>query len=154
MKLFKLLLTYLLGAFMVFGGVNHFLNPAMYLPFIPSFFSKELVNYGTGIVEIIFGMAVFIPAARYWGTLGILVLMLVFLPLHIWDVFRNNPAIGSHQAALIRLPIQFVLIAWAWFIDQKNNDEKTYPLDFNTLCISSYYFFCPTKTQYYLHFGR
>jgi uncharacterized membrane protein len=51
--------------------------------------------------------------------LGILAMMLVFLPLHIWDIFRENPAIGSHKVALIRLPIQFVLIAWAWFISKK-----------------------------------
>jgi len=45
--------------------------------------------------------------------------MLLFLPLHIWDIFREKAAIGSHQVALIRLPIQFVLIAYAWFINKK-----------------------------------
>jgi len=35
------------------------------------------------------------------------------------DVFKENPAIGSHQLALIRLPLQFVLILWAWFIAKK-----------------------------------
>jgi len=104
---------------MVYGGVNHFLNPAMYLPFVPSFLPNELVNYGSGILEIIVGVAVFIPACRSWGTLGILVLMLLFLPLHIMDVFSENPATGSHQAALIRLPVQFVFIVWAWFIHKK-----------------------------------
>ena len=116
MKLLKQILTYLFAAFMIFGGVNHFLKPAMYLPFFADFLPKEFLNYASGLVEIGVGILVFIPNFKKIGTLGILVLMVIFLPLHIWDVFRENPAVGSHQAALIRLPIQFVLIAWAWFI--------------------------------------
>jgi uncharacterized membrane protein len=41
-------------------------------------------------------------------------LMIAFLPLHIVDVFKDNPAIGSTTLAYIRLPIQFILIYWAW----------------------------------------
>ena len=104
---------------MIFGGVNHFLKPEMYLPFIPSFLPGAAINYLSGIAEIIVGIGVFIPAFRSQSTLGILVLMLLFLPLHIVDVFKENPAIGSHQMALIRLPLQFVLILWAWFIHKK-----------------------------------
>ncbi|MCP1385724.1 DoxX family protein [Runella salmonicolor] len=119
MKILKLILTYLFGAFMIFGGVNHFLKPEMYLPFVPSFLPGEAINYLSGIAEIIVGIGVFIPAFRPQSTLGILVLMLLFLPLHIVDVFKENPAIGSHQMALIRLPLQFVFILWAWFIHKK-----------------------------------
>jgi uncharacterized membrane protein len=104
---------------MLLGGVIHFVEPAMYMPFIPDFLPKAAVNIGAGIVEIIVGVCVFIPKVRTIGTLGILVLMIVFLPLHIVDVFKEHPAIGTHQLALIRLPLQFVLIAWAWFIHNK-----------------------------------
>jgi uncharacterized membrane protein len=119
MKNFKLVLTFLFGAFMIFGGVMHFVHPANYRPFIPGFLPADLITYLSGIVEIIVGIGVFIPSYRSWATLGILVLMVMFLPLHIMDVFKDTPAIGSHQAALIRLPIQFVLILCAWFINKK-----------------------------------
>ena len=115
----KLILTFLLGAFMIYGGVNHFLKPAMYFPFIPDFLPKEAVNYLAGIAEIVVGVCAFIPKFRSWGTLGILILMVLFLPLHIMDVFKESPAIGTHKAALIRLPFQFLFIAWAWFIHKK-----------------------------------
>jgi uncharacterized membrane protein len=118
MKIIKLILTLLFGAFMVYGGVNHFLKPAMYSPFIPDFLPKELVNYLTGVVEIAVGLCVFVPKLRSVGTLGILILMVAFLPLHIIDVFKDSPAVGTHQAALIRLPFQFLFIAWAWFINK------------------------------------
>ena len=119
MKILKLVLIFLFGAFMIFGGINHFLKPAMYFPFFPDFLPKEALNYLTGIAEIIVGIGVFIPKYRTLAALGILIMMLAFLPLHIWDVFKENPAIGSHQATLVRLPIQFVFIAWAWFINKK-----------------------------------
>jgi hypothetical protein len=47
--------------------------------------------------------------------------MILFLPLHVIDVFRGDPAVGSHQAALIRLPVQFVFIFWAWFCHRNSS---------------------------------
>ncbi|CAH0996044.1 hypothetical protein EMA8858_02174 [Emticicia aquatica] len=119
MKTLKLILTFIFGIFMILGGVMHFIKPEVYAPFIPAFLPNIAVNYFTGILEIAVGFGAFIPRFRSIATLGILILMLAFLPLHIIDVFKENPAIGSHQTALIRLPIQFVFIFWAWFIYKK-----------------------------------
>ena len=119
MKNIKRVLTILFGLFMIFGGVMHFLKPTMYFPFIPDFLPKSAINYLAGIAEIIVGVGVFVPRFRSIATLGILLMMIAFLPLHILDIFKEHPAIGSHQAALIRLPLQFVLIVWAWFIHKK-----------------------------------
>jgi len=119
MKIFKLILTFVFGAIMIFAGLKHFQSPEIYFSFIPDFLPVQLVNYLVGILEFACGLGVFIPSFRGWTTLGILVLMLLFLPLHIVDIFKQKPSIGSHQVALIRLPIQFVLILWAWFISRK-----------------------------------
>ncbi len=119
MKILKLILTFIFGAIMIFAGVNHFIKPEMYAPFIPEFLPTQFVNYLFGVLEIVCGVGVFIPPFRGWATLGILAMMILFLPLHTWDVFREKPAIGKHEWALIRLPIQFVLIVWAWFISKK-----------------------------------
>ncbi len=116
MNTLKLILTFLFGIFMILAGVNHFIKPEMYAPFIPDFLPNVAVNYLTGIAEIVVGIGVFIPRFRSLATLGILTMMLLFLPLHVIDVFKENPAIGSHQVALIRLPIQFLFILWAWYI--------------------------------------
>ena len=116
MKNLKLALTLIFGAFMVSGGINHFLKPEMYFPFFPDFLPKEFLNYAAGAIEIIVGIAAFVPNFRKMACLAILIMMIGFLPLHIWDIFRDNPAIGSHSAAMVRLPVQFVLIIWAWYI--------------------------------------
>ncbi len=110
--------------FMIMGGVQHFLKPDFYLPFVPSFlpFSMAII-YLSGLVEIGLGLMLIFKKYAKIAALGILLLMFAFLPIHIWDVFSDTPAIGSHQAALIRLPIQFLFIAIAWKIKQvsKNN---------------------------------
>ncbi|MEO8471626.1 MAG: MauE/DoxX family redox-associated membrane protein [Chryseolinea sp.] len=112
----KKILTYVFGGVMVLAGLNHFMNPQIYDPFIPDFLPKLAVNYVTGVLEFALGVGAIIPSTRHLATLGILLLMVSFLPLHTIDVFKDAPAIGSHQAALIRLPLQFVLILWAWWI--------------------------------------
>ncbi|MEM7184943.1 MAG: hypothetical protein AAF518_28880 [Spirochaetota bacterium] len=119
MKNVRLALTFLFAAFIIFGGVNHFIKPEMYFPFIPGFLPKVFVNYASGVLEIVIGIGLFIPKYRQKSAQALLLLMIVFLPLHVWDVFRDDPAIGSHKAALIRLPVQFLFIAWAWFIGKK-----------------------------------
>ena len=118
----KRILTIVFGLFIAFNGIVHFVNPAMYLPFFPDFVPPTLVtviNYGAGVAELVVAACVFIPQYRSLGTLGILLLMVAFLPLHVADIFKKHPAIGTHQMALIRLPLQFVLIGWAWFIHKK-----------------------------------
>lgn len=119
MTLLKKISTFTFGVFLILGGIMHFIKPEMYNPFIPDFLPKILVNYLAGFVEIAVGAGVFIPLYRPMATLGILILMIAFLPLHIVDLFKDHPAIGSHKLAVIRLPLQFVLILWAWFISKK-----------------------------------
>jgi len=105
-------LRVILALFIIMGGIQHFMNPTFYFPFVPDFLVYKLaIIYVSGVVEILFGLLLLINKYKSLGALAVLVLMLAFLPIHIWDVFSDTPAIGSHTAALIRLPIQLVLIA-------------------------------------------
>ncbi len=125
-KLFWTVIKFALAFLMVYGGVQHFVKPDFYLPFVPSFLPYPMaVIYISGIVEVVLGIALLLNN-KYakLGALGVLVLMILFLPIHIWDVFSEIPAIGSHDAALIRLPIQFVLIALAWKVYSVLSIEK------------------------------
>ena len=115
LKIFWTVVRIVFAIFMVYAGVQHFLKPAFYIPFVPSFLPFAMaIIYLSGIMEIILGLMLILPKYRRIGALGILILMLAFLPIHFWDVFSDTPAIGNHQAALIRLPVQFLFIAIAW----------------------------------------
>ncbi len=122
MEKFKLILAqvarYLLAIFMIFGGVQHFLKPSFYTVFVPSFMPfKEFIILSSGVVEVLFGVMILLkPQWAKYSALGVLALMIAFLPIHVKDVFVDNPAIGSHDGALIRLPVQFVFIAWSYFV--------------------------------------
>jgi uncharacterized membrane protein len=98
------------------GGLNHLLNPKFYNRFIPAGLPKLMVNYISGVVEILLGITVLFAETRYWSALGILILMTAFLPLHLIDLFREKPAIGPRPLAIIRVPVQFLLIWGAWWL--------------------------------------
>ena len=106
----------LLGVLMILAGIQHFRDPAMYGSIIPDGLPKELVTYLSGVVEIMLGVGLFFKRLRPLASLGVLILMIAFLPLHVADVFRDAPAMGSKLLACIRLPLQFVLIVWAWVV--------------------------------------
>ena len=115
MKVFWTVIRVIFAIFMIYAGVQHILNPDFYLPFVPSFMPFTMaIIYTSGIIEILLGIMLLIPKYARQGAMGIMLLMLIFLPIHVWDVFSATPAIGSHQAALIRLPVQFLFIGLAW----------------------------------------
>jgi len=109
----------LFALFMIMGGVQHFIKPDFYLPFVPSFLPFPMVIiYLSGIVELALGLLLLFKKYTRVAATGIFILMLLFLPVHIWDIISDTPAIGSHKAALIRLPFQFLFLAIAWKIKQ------------------------------------
>ena len=122
MKLFWRILQFLLALFIGYAGIQHFLNPVFYEPFVPAFLpAKTMFVYASGAVELLLGILLLIPKYTKMAATGIIILMLLFLPIHIWDVFQETPAIGSKQAALIRLPVQFLFIGWAYLVKRFSN---------------------------------
>ncbi|MDB0602013.1 hypothetical protein [Tenacibaculum maritimum] len=114
MKYLFLILKILLAVFLIYGGFNHFYKPEFYNGFIPNFLPKLAVNYIFGAIEMLLGIGLFIKGYQRKSAYGIFLLMLLFMPLHIWDAFKENPAIGSKTAAYIRIAVQFLFIAWPW----------------------------------------
>ena len=119
------ILKIIIALFMIYAGVQHFLKPDFFIPFVPIFLPlKTTIIYISGAIEIIVGLLLFIHKYAKYGAIGILVLLLLFLPIHIWDVFAETPAIGSKQAALIRLPIQFLIIFIVWKVKNSIYQHK------------------------------
>lgn len=108
-------MIYLFAILMLFAGAYHFINPEFYNPIMPEWFPKTLANAAGGIAELIIGVLLLLPAWRQWGLWGALALMILFLPLHVLDLLKDQPMVGSKNAAIIRLVIQFAIIGWlAW----------------------------------------
>lgn len=116
MKLNTTWLRNIFGVLMILAGIQHFRDPAMYGPIIPDGLPKEIITYFSGAVEFLLGVGLFFQRSRLWAGFGVLILMIAFLPLHVADVFRDAPAMGSKLLAFLRLPVQFLLIGWAWWV--------------------------------------
>ena len=115
MILIKKIIGIILALLLLLSGFAHFMSPEFYFPLIPDFFPKSIINFLAGGVEILLGIGVFIPSFRRKALLGIFILMIIFLPIHILDALKENPAIGTKTVALVRIVIQFLLIYLPWF---------------------------------------
>ena len=116
MSVLILILRIIFGVFFAYAGIMHFKKPRFFNGFIPDFLPKKTVNYLFGAIEILLGIGLFFNFSAKKAAFGCFVLMLVFLPLHIWDVFKEKPAIGSKKLAYIRLVVQFVFIYLFWLL--------------------------------------
>ncbi len=115
-------LRILLIAFFLFAGSYHFINPSFYFDQIPDYFSnKLLINYTAGSIEILLAVGVAIKKTRFWAVIGILLLMLAFVPTH-WLVIQKNGCIPTAYCvplwlAWVRLLIlQPLFMLWAWSV--------------------------------------
>jgi len=106
--------AYILATVLIISAVVHLVAPNLFAPIIPEFIPVVLANVLAAIAEFAIGLALFFPKYRKWGGLGFCLLMIAFLPLHVWDVFRETPAMGSQIGAVIRLALQFWFIYIGW----------------------------------------
>ena len=116
MELFVTILKFVFAAFFAYAGIMHFIKPKFFNHFIPKPFPKKLSNYVVGVIEFALGIGLLFPDYIQKSALGIIVLLILLLPIHIWDVTRERPAIGSKKLAIIRIPLQFLLIYFAYLI--------------------------------------
>ena len=120
MNLAKRVLLYVMGGFYVFGGVNHFRDAGFYLPMMPSYLPAHLgLIYASGLAEIVLGVAVLIPRTRRLAAWGIIALLVAVFPANLNMAIYDIP-VGGRTEGLgiwnwVRLPMQAVLIAWAWW---------------------------------------
>ncbi len=115
----------LLAIFIIYAGAQHFVNPDFFLKVIPPFLMKAgyPIVYISGVIEIAIGLLMLTNKYQRMGALSFMWLMIIFLPLHIWDVFAENPFTGNQQNALVRLAMQFVLIVLPWKLKNVYSDS-------------------------------
>lgn len=108
-----------MAAFYVVAGLNHFRDPAFYLPMMPPYlpWHHELV-WLSGAAEVGLGLALLVPALRRVAAWGVIALLVAVFPANLHVALANVP-IGGRAEGLgiwnwVRLPFQALLIAWAW----------------------------------------
>ncbi|MGY3215382.1 DoxX family protein [Mucilaginibacter sp. HD30] len=102
------------------AGINHFRVPEFYIAIIPQYIPHpQFMNAAAGIFEIIFGLGLAFKVTRKYAAWGIVLMLVAFLPVHISMItdapFRLGATTVNPLLAWLRLALQPVLIAWAWW---------------------------------------
>lgn len=105
-------------AMTIFGVFGHLFNQSMYDGMIPSFIPEWLAHAAAVLAEGGIAALVLYRPTRRFGALAFAALMVVFLPIHVVDAFRDDPVIGSPAVAWIRVAMQFVLIYAGYWLSK------------------------------------
>jgi uncharacterized membrane protein len=130
MRSIKLVLKYIFAAFFVLAGVNHFINPAFYLKIMPPYLPwHPALVYLSGVIEIILGLLLLTKKFARAAAWGLVALLVAVSPVNVHMALNRGLYPEYGVAALwLRLPLQLVLIAWAyWYtlpvVERLNGDE-------------------------------
>ena len=118
MNTIKLVLRLLFGAFFIVAGVTHFTNRDFFTSIVPPYLPwPVMLVYVSGVAEIVIGVMLMVPATSWLAGWAAIALLIAVFPANIH--MAMNPQLYpdvSLSALLIRLPLQGVLIALAyWF---------------------------------------
>lgn len=116
-------LRWLLIIFYFLAGVNHFIHPEFYLPLIPWYLPEpELINWISGVLEIVFAIGVAFPKTRKASIILIILMLIAFIPSHVFFIQEgaciNELTLCTPMwVAWLRLiVIHPIFIWWAWFV--------------------------------------
>lgn len=120
----KTVLLWVMAIFYILAGVMHFVAPEFYLQIMPPYMPWHLeLVYVSGLIEIALGVLLLVPATRVAAAWGIVLLLIAIFPANLHAAtanvqFAHRPSWMSQPTPAqhwMRLPMQLVLIAWAWW---------------------------------------
>ena len=113
-----------LGIAFIFFSVGHFVKTDGMIEMLPSWVPLRLeIIYATGILELVIGISLFFTNLQNKAALVAIMVLVLFFSANIYAAL-NSVGLGGHQWGpvylLIRVPLQLILIAWAYFFCVKN----------------------------------
>jgi uncharacterized membrane protein len=121
----KTALRYLLAAAMITVGLLHFANPDPFVRIVPAYLpAPRLLVYVSGFFEVLGGAGLLVPPAQRAAAWGLVALYVAVFPANL-NMAVNHVYLSPDKpipdlALWARLPLQAVLIAWAWWYTRKD----------------------------------
>ena len=111
----KTITCYLMAAFYIFAGVNHFLDPDFYMKIMPPYLPYHLpLVYISGVFEIGLGVFLLPKVTRKRAAWGVILLLIAVFPANIYQFMSGGDGKIPEWVLILRLPLQFLAIAWAY----------------------------------------
>jgi len=87
---------------------------------MPKFFAMpNLLNQISGIAEMILGIGLLFTATRQLSAYLIIAMLVVFFAVHIPHLITPpKMANGKYWVLILRIPMQFLLIYWAYAVSK------------------------------------
>jgi uncharacterized membrane protein len=109
----------------IFIGATHFAMPEKYLEMMPPFLPAPVfLIYLSGVFEILGGVGLMLSRTKRLAAMGLILLLLAVFPANIY-VALNSVQLGGYMNYAVyqwlRLPMQFVLMAWVWWCAAQSN---------------------------------
>lgn len=117
-----------LGIAFIFFFVGHLIKTEGMVEMLPPWVPFRLaLVYFTGLIELLIGIALFVPRYQILAAKLSIVIFVIFFPANIYAAL-NGIGLGGHQWGpvylLIRGPLQVVLIMWAYFLCVKSRHKS------------------------------
>lgn len=118
----KRISMWVMASLYAFIGFNHLMNPGQFVAIMPPGLPMpEVLNVVSGLAEIVLGVFLLEPRVRVLAAWGIIALLVAVLPANIHVATANlglpdmAPGTGNPLVNWVRLPLQAVLVVWAWW---------------------------------------
>ena len=107
--------AYIMGALYIAAGLNHFRVPRFYDQMMPPYFpAHRAMVLLSGVAEVALGIGVMFEPTRAIAAWLIAAMLVLFFTVHVHMLQNRELFPKAPKWALIaRIPMQFVLIAWA-----------------------------------------
>ena len=120
-----------LGLFLLFAGVMHFVNPGFFNEIVPPWLppGESFWTYASGVAEIIVSVMVLRRPTRRKGAIAAAWLFVLVYPANLymtWD-WRGRP-VSEQIVSWGRLPFQFLFIWVALRVAAANDDRPRPPV--------------------------
>jgi uncharacterized membrane protein len=123
-----------IGAVYVIAGITHFLAPKALGRVVPPGLPRpRALVYLSGIAEIAFGLGMQFDRTRRGSAWGIMALLGAVFPANVYmatdgvaaEVAPDRLSGVASAGAWARLPLQGVLLLWAWWYTRPDDDSAS-----------------------------
>ena len=121
MNAIRTVMKWILGLLFAAAGINHFLMPETYVAIMPPYLPWPLTLVClSGAAEALLGILLLIPKFQSRAAWGLIALLIAVFPANLHMALKPDEFPDIPPVALwIRLPLQAVLIAWAYWFTRK-----------------------------------